>query len=62
MQKIGTAVIQSENIRVAHSFRRNATMLTRYNVYLVESAVHTCLNKLVEKWRNLRMATLVKTW
>ena len=35
MQKMGRAVIHSENIRVAHSFRRNATMLTHYNVYLV---------------------------
>ena len=35
MQKMGRAVIHSENIRVAHSFRHNATMLTHYNVCLV---------------------------
>ena len=35
MPKMGRAVIHSENIRVAHSFHRNATMLTHYNVYLV---------------------------
>ena len=35
MQKMGRAVIHSENIWVAHSFRRNATMLTHCNVYLV---------------------------
>ena len=35
MQKMGRAVIRSENIRVAHSFHRKATMLSHYNVYLV---------------------------
>ena len=35
MQKMGKAVIHSENIRVAHSFRRNATMLTHCDVNLV---------------------------
>ena len=36
MQKMGRAVIHSENIQVAHSFLHNATMFTRYNVYLVK--------------------------
>ena len=35
MRKIGWAVIHSENIWVARLFRRNATMLTHYAVYLV---------------------------
>ena len=39
MQKMGRAVIHSENIRVAHSFRRNATMLTHYNFYLVVNEI-----------------------
>ena len=35
MRKMGWAVIHSENIWVARLFRRNATMLTHYAVYLV---------------------------
>ena len=34
MRKMGRAVIHSENIQVVHSFRRNATMLTHYDVCL----------------------------
>ena len=35
MRKMGRAVIHSENIWVARLFRRSATMLTHYAVYLV---------------------------
>ena len=35
MRKMGRAIIHSENIWVARLFRRNATMLTHYAVYLV---------------------------
>ena len=36
MQKMDRTVVHSEDIRLAHSFRRNATMLTHYNVCLVQ--------------------------
>ena len=35
MRKMGRSVIHSENIWVARLFRRSATMLTHYAVYLV---------------------------
>ena len=35
MRKMGWAVIHSENIWVARLFRRSATMLTHYAVYLI---------------------------
>ena len=40
---MGWAIIHSENIWVARLFRRNATMLTHYAVYLVHR--HTVLHE-----------------
>ena len=44
MRKMGRAVIHSENIWVARLFRRSATMLTHYAVYLVVTHTFSGVN------------------
>ena len=47
---MGWAVIHSEKIWVARLFRRNATMLTHYAVYLVRT--DTLLKYFAGTWQN----------